>query len=183
MQLVELLQWSSRLGSPVVPAERFQRESSWSWLCHVCGMKLKKSGNTWKKITRFINSLYAACLVPAVKLKTGISRSSCRKVSEREFLEFMLRPETAGRTTLTGVLQLLKRSRSTGVCEVSVLETGCIVGSTDKRPEVPQGCQNRRNTKFYKRFVVSLTQASSPASLTHQLWPDPPVQEDIEKQR
>ena len=42
----------------------------------------------------------------------------------------MLRPETAGQNTLTGVLQLLMRSRSTGVCEVSVLETGSIVGGS-----------------------------------------------------
>ena len=118
-----------------------------------------------------------------MKLKTGISSSCCRKVSEREFLEFMLRPGTAGRNTLTGVLQLLKRGRSTGVCEVSVLETGCIVGSTDRRPEVPQGGQNRGNKQFYKHWVASLTQASSPASPPHQLWPDPPVQEDIEKQK
>ncbi len=55
-------------------------------------------------------------------------------VSDREFLEFMLRPGTAGRNILTGVLELLKRGRSTGVCEVSVLETGCIVGSIDRRP-------------------------------------------------
>ena len=60
----------------------------------------------------------------------------------------MLRPETAGQNTLTGVLQLLKRSRSTGVCEVSVLETGCIVGSTDKRPEVPQGARAEGTNSF-----------------------------------
>jgi hypothetical protein len=36
------------ISSPIVPAEWFQRESSWSWLCQVCGMKLKKSGNTFK---------------------------------------------------------------------------------------------------------------------------------------
>ena len=72
-----------------------------------------------------------------MKLKTGISSSCCRNVSDRKFLEFMLRPGTAERNTQTGVLQLLKRGRSTGVCEVSVLETGCIVGSIDKRPEVP----------------------------------------------
>ena len=84
-----------------------------------------------------------------MKLKARISSSCCRNVSERKYLEFMLRPETAGQNTLTGVLQLLKRSRSTGVCEVSVLETGCIVGSTDRRPEVPQGGQNRGNAQFY----------------------------------
>ena len=83
-----------------------------------------------------------------MKLKTAIS-SSCRRVSESEFLEFMFRLETAGQNTLTGVLQLLKRSRSTGVCEVSVLETGCIAESTEKRPEVPQGGHNRGNKPFY----------------------------------
>ena len=61
----------------------------------------------------------------------------------------MFRLETAGQNTLTGVLQLLKRSRSTGVCEVSVLETGCIADSTEKRPEVPQGGHNRGNKQFY----------------------------------
>ena len=85
-----------------------------------------------------------------MKLKTAISSSSCcRKVSESEVLEFMFRLETAGQNTLTGALQLLKRSRSTGVCEVSVLETGCIADSTEKRPEVPQGGHNRGNKQFY----------------------------------
>ena len=80
------------------------------------------------------------------KLKTGISSSCCRKVSERENLEFMLRPETAGQNTLTGVLQLLKRSRSTGVCEVSVLETSCIVGSTDRIGSSTRGPEQREQT-------------------------------------
>ena len=65
-----------------------------------------------------------------MKLKAGISCSCCRKVSEREFLEFL--QETEGRINLTGVLQLLKRGRSPGVCEVFALETGCIVRSTEK---------------------------------------------------
>ena len=77
-----------------------------------------------------------------MKLKTGISSSFCKKVSEREFLEFMFMPETAGRNTLTGV------------CEVSVLESGYILGSTDKRTEVPQGGQNRGNKQFYKHWVA-----------------------------
>ena len=83
-----------------------------------------------------------------MKLNTAIYSSCCRKVSESEFLEFMFRLETAGQNTLTGVLQLLKRSRSTGVCEVSVLETGCIADSTEKRPQVPQGGHNRGNKRF-----------------------------------
>ena len=56
------------------------------------------------------------------------------------------------------------------------------MGSTDKRPEVPQGGQNRGNKHFDKYWVASLTQASSPDSPPHQLWPDPPMQEDREKQ-
>ena len=76
----------------------------------------------------------------------------------------------------------LKRGRSTGVCEVSVLETSCIVGSTDKRPEVPGGGQNRGYKQLYKNWVASLAEASSPDSPPHQLWPDPPVQEDLKMQ-
>ena len=56
-------------------------------MCDVFGMKLKKSGNTCKKSLNLVSSLYAACGVAAVKLKAGISSSSCRADSEREFLE------------------------------------------------------------------------------------------------
>ena len=97
-----------------------------------------------------------------MKLKTVISSSCHINVSDREFLEFMLRPGTAGRNTLTGVLELLKRGRSTGVCEVSVLETGCIVGSIDRRPEVPRGGQNRGNKQFFKHGVASLQPPALP---------------------
>ena len=65
-----------KAGISSSPCREVFRESSWSWLCHVCGIKLKKSGNM-QNITRFA----------AVKLKAGISSSPFRVVSEREFLE------------------------------------------------------------------------------------------------
>ena len=78
-----------KAGISSIPCrEVSERESSSSWLSDVCGMKLKKSGNICKKSLNLVSPLYAACLVAAVKLKAGISSSSCRVVSEREFLEF-----------------------------------------------------------------------------------------------
>ena len=59
-------------------------------------------------------------LIPAMKLKAGISSSPCREASETEFLELTYRLMM---TLLTGIFKFLKEGRRAGVFGVSAKDS------------------------------------------------------------